>query len=140
MIRKYNQLPLPDRIWIKDIMTMCRVHQIQWHKPPANSIIIDAVLPNGDLKYFLNEKNSILMQPIYAKYQNGVEIYELDTDGESVVVYDTFHTEYYLFTPGTPHTVPLPCRVKWNYWEIKGHIFQPEFKDLYDAVREELGI
>ena len=117
MIRQYDQPPLPPRVWDEIVGKMVIGHKM--HE-------------------FAIAFRCILMQPVYAKDQNGVEIYELDTDGESIIVYSTRFTGYMVWFP-EPDDIGLESIIP-DEFEIKDHIFEKKHSDLYDAVKGELGI
>ena len=115
MIRNYSQPPLPPRVWDEIVGKMVIGHKM--HE-------------------FAIAFRCILMQPIYAKDRKGKQIYELDvSEAMGIIIYGLSGQGYYIYYPEDEEYRRIGSSVR-----IIGHIFQPEFKDLYDAVKGELGI
>jgi len=129
MIRRYDQPPLPPRVWCKLDKKVYSVIYIDFARK------LYEVADNDKTYRLISFRDAILMQPIYAKDRNGIEIYELDTNGKVVVVYNSKWGTY-----GLCDKFFIEVRGNLEAFNKKGHIFMPEFKDLYDVVKEELGI
>jgi len=134
MIRRYDQPPLPPRVWCKLDKKVYSVMYIDFARKLYE-------VTDGDKTYtyrLISFRDAILMHPIYAKDKNEKMIYELDTDGEWVVFYEISMRSYSLMSSGRDGKI-YRFYVHPEF-EIKGHIFMPEFKDLYNQVKGELGI
>ena len=88
---------------------------------------------------------NIIMQPIGAKDKTGKDIFELDVcncgGDNGVVCYDSVRVSYFIMMEDNDFFTD--CSTSENDWlreEVVGTIFDEQHKDLYDKVKEKLGL